>query len=118
MEVIELIGCDVQDAVLLQCRSDCIQKIVRENPALLMPPLRPRIGKQKVKSFDRIFRQQMSHREQSVSSNHSQVIDLLCFASNFLHPLGKALNPEEVFVRELLRQITQKRSIAAAKIDL
>jgi hypothetical protein len=67
-EIIELISCDVQNAVGLQSRSDCIQKIVRENPALLMPPLWPRVGKEEVKGFYRIFRQQMPHCEQRTFS--------------------------------------------------
>jgi hypothetical protein len=51
MKIIRLISRDAQDTVLLQRDGDCIQKISRENPSELMPPLRPRVGKQKVKSF-------------------------------------------------------------------
>jgi hypothetical protein len=51
MKIIELIRRDAQGSVLLQRGGDCVQELARENPALLMPPLRPWIGKQKVKGF-------------------------------------------------------------------
>src|SRR6478672_1471062 len=50
LKIIELIGGDAQDTVFLQRSGDRVQKIGRENPSQLMPPLRPRIWKQKVKS--------------------------------------------------------------------
>lgn len=117
-EVSKLIGCHAQNAVLLQCSGDCIQKIARENPALLMPALRPRIRKQKIKIFHRIFRQQVPHCKQSVRTEHSHVIDLLRFMSNFLYALGQPLNSEEISFRQLLRKLAEKGTIATAKIDL
>ncbi len=42
MKIIELIGRDAQDTVFVQRIGDCIQKVGRENPSKLMPPLRPR----------------------------------------------------------------------------
>ena len=51
MKIIELIGRDAQDTVFVQRIGDCIQKVARESPSELMPPLRPWVGKQKIKSF-------------------------------------------------------------------
>src|SRR5260221_9911747 len=51
MKIIDLIGRDAQDTVFLQRSADCIQKVARKNPSELMAPLRPWVGKQKVKSF-------------------------------------------------------------------
>ena len=83
-----------------------------------MPPLRPWIRKQKVKSFHRRFRQQIAHREQSVRAQHPHIFDLLRFAANFLYALGQRLNTEEICFRELLRHFAEKRTIAAPKIDM
>ena len=118
MKIIEVIGRDTQRAALFQRGDDCIQELPRENAALLMPPLRPWVGKQKIKSFYRIFRQQMAHREQSVRAQHSHIVDVPCFPANFLNPLRQPLDTEEVFVWELFRQFAQKGTIAAAEIDL
>ena len=63
LKIIELISRNAQDTALLQRNGDCVQKVARENAAQLMPPLRPWIRKQKVKSFDRRFRQHIAHRE-------------------------------------------------------
>src|SRR4030095_3442459 len=51
MKVIGLISRDTQDTVWLQRNRDCIQKVGRENPSDLMPPLRPRVRKQEIKGF-------------------------------------------------------------------
>ena len=51
MKIIELISRDTQHAVLPQRGGDRVQELPRENAALLMPPLRPWVGKQEVKSF-------------------------------------------------------------------
>jgi hypothetical protein len=51
MKIIELIRGDAEDTVLLQRTGGCIQKVARENPSELMPPLRPRIGKKEIKCF-------------------------------------------------------------------
>ncbi len=56
MKIIELIRRDVQDTVFLQRIGDCIQKVARKNPSEVMPPLRPWVGKQKIKSFHRTIR--------------------------------------------------------------
>ena len=53
LKIFELIGRNAQDTVWPQRNCDCIQKIARENPSQLMPPLRPWIRKQKVKGFHR-----------------------------------------------------------------
>ena len=45
VKIIELISRDAQDTVLLQRIGDCIQKVARENPSELMPPLRPWVRK-------------------------------------------------------------------------
>jgi hypothetical protein len=63
LKIIELIGRNTQDTVLLQRNGDCVQKVARENASRVMPPLRPWIRKQKVKRFHRRFRQQTAHGE-------------------------------------------------------
>src|SRR4029077_19278414 len=118
MKIIELIGRDVQDTVFLQRIGDCIQKVARKNPSELMPPLRPWVGKQKVKSFHRRFRQQIAHGEESVRAQHTHVFDLLRLAANFLYALGQPLDPEEISLRDLSCNFAEKRSIAAPKIDI
>ncbi len=118
MKVIELIGRDAQHTVSFQRGCDCVQEITRENPPLLMPPLRPRIGKQKVKRFHRTGRQQIAHRKQSVRAQHSHVVDPRRFPANFLNPLRQPFDAEEVFALELFRQFAQKGTIAAAEVDL
>src|SRR5439155_11378267 len=39
-------------------------------------------------------------------------------ASNFLNPLRQSLDSEKIFLRELSRQFAEKRTVAAAEIDL
>jgi len=63
------------------------------------------------------LRQQITHREQTVGAQHSNVFNLLRFAANFLYALGQPLNAEEICFRQLLRHFAKKRAIAAPKID-
>ncbi|HEY3660490.1 MAG TPA: hypothetical protein VGK91_04610 [Candidatus Udaeobacter sp.] len=118
LKIIELIGRNAQDTVLPKSNSDCIQKLGRENAPELMPPLRPWIRKEQVKSFHRTVRQQIAHREETVRAEHSHVFDLLRLSANFLYAPGQPLNAEEICFRELLRYFAEKRSIAAPQIDM
>ena len=87
MKIIEVIGRDAQHTVFLKCSGDCVQKIARENPSELMAPLRPWVGKQKIKSFNRTCGQQVAHGEQRVRAQHPHVFNLLDFPANFLDAL-------------------------------
>jgi len=51
LKIVELIGRNAKDTVMLQRNGDCVQKIARKNASQLMPPLRPWVRKQKVKGF-------------------------------------------------------------------
>ena len=63
MKIIKLISRNAQHTLFLQRSGDCVQKAACENPSGLMPPLRPWIRKQKVKSVNGRFRKEMAHSE-------------------------------------------------------
>src|ERR1700730_1648480 len=118
IKVIELIGRDSQQSLRRKRAVDGAKKFRGHHSPPLMPPFWPRVGEQKMKNLHRLFGQQITDGVVSSHTNHSDVVDPRCFATDAANPTEQTLDAEKILFRHPLGQSTEERPITAAKIDV
>jgi len=83
-----------------------------------MPPLRPRVGKQKMKNFHGLFGQQIPDSVGGFRAQDTYVVELRRFSSRAADAPKQAFDSKKVFSVHSRSYINQERTVAATKIDM
>ena len=118
LEVIALIRCHLEPSAGQKRAMNRLQEFRRHHSPALVPALRPRIGKQEIKNVHRVFRQQITNCVRTLQMEHSQIVDPSCFTAGLGNPSNHAFDSKKIRFGMAFSQVNQKRSIAAAKIDM
>src|SRR5437867_7942038 len=84
----------------------------------MVAAFRPGIGKEQIKSFDRLRRQQIAHGIGSFHLEDADIVDLVRFAAGPADTTAQTFDTEKVFLGKFLRELAQKRAVPAAEVDL
>ena len=84
----------------------------------MMATFRPRIGKQKIKRFDRLLGKQIAHRVGNFDIQNAHIFERSRFAGGFLDAAGQFIDPEKISIWISLRELADKRTVATAKVDI
>jgi hypothetical protein len=114
LKVIEMIGSDMQGAIVTQSDSDGVEEIGGENAAAMMATFRPGVGEQKVKRFDRVRGQERGYGIGTLDLQDAGVGRR--FTSGFFYATDESLDSEKVFFRGLGGEGAEKGAITAAKV--
>jgi hypothetical protein len=118
LEIIGLVGGNPQDPVLDQRRTNRVQEIRSDKATPLMPSLRPRVGKQKMKDFHGLFGQQIPDSVGGFRAQDTHVVEPRRFSSRTAHATKQAFDSEKIFFVHSRSYLDEERTFATAKIDL
>ena len=118
VKVIGLIGRDPKNAVVHKCAMNGIEKLIRDDPATMMPTFWPRIREEQVKCLNRRFRQQIPNRVTALYVENANISEIRRLPTGFGDAACQFLDPKEIAVRTLRSQVAQERAVAAAEIHL
>ena len=85
LEVIEMIGRNVNRAISLERDINRTQEFWRHDSAPMMAAFRPWIGKQEIKRFDGPLRQQIANGVETFDVEKANILESRGFAAGFLH---------------------------------
>ena len=83
-----------------------------------MSSFRPGVRKQQVKGFDRVARQQVTHRIPTFEVKDADITKPCRFPRRAARTASQAFDTEKIRLRHLLGQGVEERAVAASKVDL
>jgi len=118
LEVIRLIGRDVQFSVRLKRAGRRAPELRRHDASILMPPFRPGIGEHQIEQSHGLRGEKLLDGMQDLEAHDTRIIQLavLDFLASASHPSHETFHANEMPLRVLLRPSGQERTVPTSKV--